>query len=213
MHLSEQQHFQGEGIASAHDRVSFKHPIEPADIEPDARPRSLFVDRVSAGTGSGEGPRYQLSAHQPAGAAARFEAPMKEGNVGKDISVNDNRLTVRYRFNGVLPCRFETQINLAMPSCDGFLGRYVFEGEIPGGFGAPLKIDAMTTLMLEDGVLGGTLELLSSQPVLLEARPHHTVSQSEDGFEKIMQAVTLILSWLVDAGDSEMTLALEVRRA
>jgi len=213
MHLGEQHHFHTEGIASAHDRVSFKHPIEPADIEPDTRPRSLFVDRVSAGTGPGEGPVYRLSDSQKPGPMARFEAPLKEGSVGKDIVINDNRLSVRYRFNGVLPCRFETQINLAMPSADGFLGRYVFEGGIPGGFGAPLKLDAMTTLQLEDGVLGGTLELLSSQPVLLEGRPHHTVSQSEEGFEKVMQAVTLTLSWLVDSGDSEMTLALEVRRA
>ncbi len=45
MHVGEHQHFQGEGIASAHDRVSFKHAIAPADIDPDTRPRGLFLDQ------------------------------------------------------------------------------------------------------------------------------------------------------------------------
>ena len=35
--------FAGEGIASAHDIVRFKHPIEPADLVPDSRSRGLFV--------------------------------------------------------------------------------------------------------------------------------------------------------------------------
>jgi 4-alpha-glucanotransferase/alpha-amylase len=39
------------------------------------------------------------------------------------------------------------------------------------------------------------------------------VSQSEDGFEKIMQALTLTLRWPVVAGVSSIVVALEVRRA
>ena len=46
----------------------------------------------------------------------------------------------------------------------------------------------------------------------LTGRPHHTVSQSEDGFEKIMQAVTLDLSWAVGDDTTELVVALEVRR-
>jgi len=70
----------------------------------------------------------------------------------------------------------------------------------------------MTTLTLEDGVLGGTVELLCGTPAQLFAQPHHTVSQSEDGFEKIMQAVTLTLRWPVAVGTSSIVVALEVRR-
>jgi hypothetical protein len=99
-----------------------------------------------------------------------------------------------------------------MPSADGFLGRYVHEGSIPGGFGQPLELPSMTTLALEDGVLGGTLQALCSPPARLSARPHHTVSQSEDGFEKIMQAVTLDLSWAVGEDTTELVVALEIRR-
>ena len=31
----------GEGIASAHDVIRFKHPVAPEDIVPDALPRAL----------------------------------------------------------------------------------------------------------------------------------------------------------------------------
>jgi 4-alpha-glucanotransferase/alpha-amylase len=131
----------------------------------------------------------------------------------KTLSLHDNRMTVRYALRAQAAGRFETELNLAMPSCDGVLGRYVFEGGIPGGFGQSLSLPSMTTLSLEDGVLGGMVELLCSPPAALDAGPHHTVSQSEDGFEKIMQAVTLRLAWQVEAGDSDITVALEIRRA
>jgi 4-alpha-glucanotransferase/alpha-amylase len=100
-----------------------------------------------------------------------------------------------------------------MPACDGFLGRYLYEGSIPGGFGQPLRLESASTLSLEDGVLGGVLELLTSAPATLVAQPHFTVSQSEDGFEKIMQAVTITLGWAVSAGETEFAVALEIRRA
>jgi alpha-amylase/alpha-mannosidase (GH57 family) len=208
MHLGEHRHFQGEGIASAHDRVSFKHVIEPDDIAPDPRPRSLFLDHWRQAE-SGAVPAY---AAKP-GARIEFEGSCAGLALAKRFGVEDNRVTVRYELKAQVAGRFETELNLAMPSCDGPQGRYVFEGAIPGGFGEPLNLATMTTLSLEDGVLGGTLEVLCSPPAALEARPHYTVSQSEDGFEKVMQAVTLRLSWPVPEGDSTITVALEVRRA
>jgi hypothetical protein len=208
MHVGEHQHFRGEGIASAHDRVSFKHAITPEDLVPDTRARSLFLDRWRLGE------HAQHLAYAPAaGPGIAFEGGCEGLAVAKTVSLSDNRVTVRYALRAQRGGRFETELNLAMPSCDGVLGRYVFEGGIPGGFGQPLSLPTMTTLSLEDGVLGGTLEVLCSPPAALEAGPHHTVSQSEDGFEKIMQAVTLRLTWLVDEGDSDITVALEVRRA
>jgi hypothetical protein len=215
MNLGTQAQAQHGGIASAHDRVNFKHAISSADIEPDAKPRALFLDTWSSLDGeSTQALRYALSEIQPtAGIAAEFKAGLLGDTFLKQISITDNRLTVRYRLRTNHDGRFDTQLNLAMPSCDGFLGRYLFEGSIPGGFGQALRLDSVTTLTLEDGVLGGTLELLSSTPAMLGAQPHFTVSQSEDGFEKVMQAVTLNLSWPVSAGDTEIAVALEVRRA
>jgi 4-alpha-glucanotransferase/alpha-amylase len=76
-----------------------------------------------------------------------------------------------------------------------------------------LELPGITTLCLEDSVLGGTAWLLCSAPVAVAAQPHHTVSQSEDGFEKIMQAVTLTLRWPLATGAQSIAIALEVRRA
>jgi hypothetical protein len=159
-------------------------------------------------------PRYMLSAAQPTtGIATQFQASLPTGLVTKHVSISDNRLTVTYRLHLTSDGRFDTQLNLAMPACDGFLGRYLFEGSIPGGFGQPLRLESASTLSLEDGVLGGAIELLTSAPATIVAQPHFTVSQSEEGFEKIMQAVSVTLSWPVSAGDTEFALALEVRRA
>jgi 4-alpha-glucanotransferase len=209
---AEHAHAQSGGIASAHDRVRLKQAIGPADVEADTRPRALFLDAWAADpAGPGEPPRYEPDM-SVAGIAAAYTARLPQGTMQKRISLADNRLTVSYRFGAAMTGRFETQLNLAMPSCDGFLGRYVHEGRIPGGFGEPIELEALTALALEDGVLGGSVQVLCSPPARLSARPHHTVSQSEDGFEKVMQAVTLDLSWAVGEDTSELIIALEVRR-
>ena len=208
MHVGEHQHFHHEGIASAHDRISFKHAIAPADVSPDPRPRSLFLDLWRRGDHAA----WPAYAGQP-GTGLEFSGSCDSLAVVKAVELSDNRVTVRYRLHAHMPGRFETELNLAMPSCDGVLGRYVFEGEIPGGFGQAVTLPSMTMLSLEDGVLGGTVAVLCSPPAALDAGPHHTVSQSEDGFEKIMQAVTLRLVWNVETGDSVVTVALEIRRA
>jgi hypothetical protein len=178
----------------------------------DNKPKSAaVVPEQHAPAGPGEPPRYELDAPEQ-GIAVYFRAHLPQGIMRKRISLADNRLTVRYRFVAALAGRFETQLNLALPSCDGFLGRYVHEGRIPGGFGEPIELEALTTLALEDGVLGGVVQVLCSPPARLSARPHHTVSQSEDGFEKVMQAVTLDLCWAVGEDTSELIVALEIRR-
>jgi hypothetical protein len=211
MQLGEGERAQDGGIASAHDRVSFKHEVRPQDLEPDVRPRALFLDRWVVGD-ERHCPAYAPASDQPQGPVAVFDGYCHRAEVRKRIAIADNRLTVRYEIDAQAEGRFETEINLAMPSCDGFLGRFVFEGAVPGGFGQPIELPGITALTLEDGVLGGTLELLCSAPAQLSAQPHHTVSQSEDGFEKIMQALTLALRWPVTAGQSSIVVALEVRR-
>ena len=68
----------------------------------------------------------------------------------------------------------------------------------------------MKELLLEDDVLGGAVKLTSSVPCRLNTWPHFSVSQSEAGFEKIMQAVTLELVWHADSLAKGVNLALEV---
>jgi len=172
----------GEGIASAHDRVNFRHPVSPEDLNPDAVGRVLFVDRQN-----GQLVRYG----RPSVHGAR--AGLSSTGIGKIISIDDNRLCVEYKLD-IAAAPLETEINLAMPSCDGFLGRYVVDGEVPGGFGQSFTWEGIKTLTLEDGVLRGRMVLTCNEPITVGAAPHKTVSQSEDGFEKIMQAVTLKVS-------------------
>ncbi len=210
MFQGEQAHAQGEGIASAHDRVRFKHPIGAQDLQPDARPRALFVDRWITDNGHlAIQPSYVLNLSEPEEVIA-FQADVPGGYVRKRYELSDGRLLVKYVARSTGPARLETQLNIAMPSCDGFLGRYVFEGQVPGGFGQVLDLDSMSAITLEDGVLGGSVEILCSRPAKLRAAPHHTVSQSEDGFEKIMQAVTLDLVWEMEAGESDLLIAVQV---
>ncbi len=235
------------GIASAHDRITFLHAIVPADAEPDHRPRGICIDHWVAADGT----RQALDNYRRDGAPGHFAAAGKGWHVEKRYALQGDTLEIAYRITGGaggtdLPAgQLETQLNLALPSCDGYGGRYVLaDGSIPCGFGQVLELAALTRITLEDAELGGpfdgqpgsppdarrgALHLAAVPPegfpetALAEsgvkhsppsdaklrgvspaptftARPHHTVSQSEAGFEKIMQAICLTLRWRIATG-------------
>ena len=176
------------GIASAHERVNFKHKINAADMEADDHVRGLFVDRLNG--------VFMNYRHEPSiVGGVHFQADTLCPSVSKSFELAGNRLHVSYRFTSEVEGVFSTEINLAMPSCDGWGGRYIYQGQIPGGFGQPFELAAMNEITLDDDVLAGSITLHVSSPVALAAQPHYSVSQSEGGFEKIMQAVTLKLEW------------------
>jgi len=184
----------GGGIASAHDRIAFKHFITPQDAIPDTRPRGIGVDQVLDAAGAVQ-PVANYTLVEATAAGARFTATVGDGQVEKRVSLQGAAASLHYALEGVSG-EWQVCINLAMPSCDGYAGRYVqADGQVPCGFGDPLLLDNLASLRLEDGVLGGGLQLSVSPPARLSARPHQTVSQSEAGFEKIMQAVEIILAW------------------
>ena len=189
------------GIASAHDRISYKHEITADDIIPDDHPRSLFIDRLDD----------MFITYRSIAAVLenmRFQSDNTEYPIHKQILLDHNRLQVAYHFAAKSAQTFSTEINLAMPSCDGMGGRYRHLGKICGGFGHSIELTGMNEITLEDDTLGGHIVLTTSHPVILHARPHFSVSQSESGFEKIMQATTLSLQWPVTA--AELTVALTV---
>lgn len=201
----------GEGIASAHDRVAFKDAIGAEDVLPDARPRRLFLDAWQRPDGETAWPQYVAGAVKAPLMSAAFTAPLEGGEVTKTYTLAGRALQVTYRLRNVPSGRFTVVLNLAMPSCDGYAGRYILaDGSIPCGFGQALDLAASQGLTLDDRVLGGGLRLAASRPVALSARPHYTVSQSEAGFEKIMQAACLTLSWPIDAVSQELTISLEI---
>jgi 4-alpha-glucanotransferase len=182
-----QSEHDGEGIASAHDRVRFRHPVTAEDLTPDAAPRALFVDHLVRGDAR-IAVHYTLAESTAHQAVWRSEAP----RLTKTVTVGGGGLGVHYAFDDD-GAEIETELNLAMPSCDGFLGRIVVDGEIAGGFGDLHRWPSLTRLRLEDGVLRGHVSLELDRAAAVTAAPHHTVSQSEDGFEKVMQAICVRL--------------------
>lgn len=211
IHLNDQKGagHDGSGIASAHDRVSFKHEIGPQDLTLDSRPRALFLDAFQPSGGA----LVELSDYQLGDGGERVAVfSTARCAMQKTIELSGKRIAVVYRFDAKSAGMFSTEINLAMPSCDGPAGKFVYRGEIPGGFGQPLEIDGLREILLEDDVLGGSLKLTASKPVRFSASPYFSVSQSEAGFEKIMQAVTLTLQWIVPQIKSEVRIELEIAK-
>ena len=196
-----------EGITSAHDRIAFKHPIDAQDAQPDVRPRGICIDTLVAADGS----RHAIDAYYEVAASAdglAFATEVGGGRIEKRLLLEGSSLSVHYRGTGLFGSRVEIQLNLAMPSCDGYSGRYILDdGSVPCGFGQELTIPDLREIILDDGELLGRLRLAADHPLRLHAAPYFTASQSEAGFEKIMQAACLTLSW--QPGSNAETLKLQ----
>ena len=198
-------HAHHEGVASAHDRVAFKHVIEAEDTEADTRARGMFEDCWYAADGS-----VRPIHHYRETAPLEFTADLGSGHIVKRYALADGRLTAHYQTLNV-GGRVEIRLNVAMPSCDGYGGRYILDnGDIPCGFGQVLELASARRLALDDGELHGAF-VVSTQPALaVTARPHLTVSQSEAGFEKVMQAAELVFAWQPAESQAELAICLEV---
>lgn len=214
IHRAQEIRHDASGIASPHDRVSFKHVIEPQDLVPDRHARGLFLDTWT----SSDGKVRELLDYELVQASAplhqlRSSCRLGKGHLDKVIGLEGTKLIVAYRHRQASsrPGRLATRLNLAMPSCDGSLGRYLLEdGSIPGGFGEALEFPDLRWLTLDDGVLGGRLTLSISRPAKVRCAPYHTVSLSEAGFEKIMQGVCMDLEWPLEDVSGEIVLSIEV---
>ncbi|HWT28601.1 MAG TPA: alpha-amylase/4-alpha-glucanotransferase domain-containing protein, partial [Methylophilaceae bacterium] len=77
-------------------------------------------------------------------------------------------------------------------------------------FGQTFKFGGLKSILLEDEVLGGAIQLSCSVPCAFSSQPHFSVSQSEAGFEKIMQAVTLELIWSGDMLSDRIEIKIEI---
>ena len=196
----------GEGIASAHDRVAFKHEISPSDLLADDLPCGLFIDSWVKGNEHLTVQNYTLVKSDPA--SMQFQAVIGDGAMTKTINLSGNRIEAQYAARQLTGGSVSVRLLLAMPCCDGYAGRYVgSDNNILGGFGMLLEMEA-ERLILDDGVLGGHLVLGASRVVAIHAAPYFTASQSEAGFEKIMQAVEITVRWPAD--DRPVSLWLEV---
>jgi hypothetical protein len=212
MHLDQDAQHAGEGIANPHERVSFKHHITPADLVLDEVQRMLFLDGLVHDEAVTPIRDYILRPADEKASHVTFSCELGNMLIDKRISISGKRLRVSYQFNGKMQGRFRTEINLAMPSCDGPAGRFVFNDQIPGGFGQSLQFENAKKLDLQDEVLGGGLSLHLNTPGLIQSQPHFSVSQSEAGFEKIMQAVTLTLTWPLSSRMKELIVDIDMRK-
>ena len=114
------------GIASAHDRVDFRHEIAAGDIVPDALPRVLFCDRFIAPDGKVHSlDDYVFDVADESAPAIVFRASIGGGTVHKHYRLTGARLTVTYAFEGLAGGTFATELNVSLPACDGFAGRYI----------------------------------------------------------------------------------------
>lgn len=196
-----------EGIASAHDRIAFKHEISSYDLLIDHHPHGLFIDSWLR-----EGERlsiqnYVLVKSNPV--SMQFHTEIEKGAITKTVTLIGNRIEAQYTAKQLKDGVISVRLLLAMPCCDGYAGRYIAaDKRILGGFGTTLEVEDTDRLILDDGVLGGHLILGASRSVAIHAAPYFTVSQSEAGFEKIMQAVEVTVQW--PAGDSPVDIWLEV---
>lgn len=210
VHANDNHGYSGEGIANPHERVSYKHEIIPEDLATDANGLTLFRDSWAARDGAASLPVIYDAPKAGKTATAGFAGSLGHGQIAKKITLQDSSLQVAYRFTKVHGGIFRVEINLAMPSCDGPAGRFRIGQDIPGGFAQPLRLASMKELTLEDEVLGGAVNLSCSVPCLLNAWPHFSVSQSEAGFEKIMQAVTLELTWHMNTIEKGVDIQMDI---
>jgi alpha-amylase len=198
-----------DGIASAHDRVAFRQPITPDDARPDTRRRSLLRDAFVRGPGAAPTPPQWRSVD-----ATGFEADVPGGRLSKRYEVDGDLLRARWRLEaapGATPeaARLLITLDVAMPSCDGFLGRVVQgAGAILGGFGTETRIDIADAVTLEDGVLGGRLSVFTNVGARWRLAPVHSVSQSEAGFEKIMQSLCIEIDVPIVAASTDCVVTL-----
>jgi hypothetical protein len=203
---------QGEGIASVHDRVSFKHDIAENELEPDPEPRNMFRDAWFDAAGQAliiSGYELVEAVAEDRRARLRFET---EGlAIDKQFRLGADNVSVQYKVTAAQDGRWVVRLDIAMPSCDGYAGRYIVGGTIPGGFGQPLDLDQAAEFTLDDRYMRGAVVIRCAPPARVTGRPYHTVSQSEEGFERIMQSATIELGWPVSGGTDVFEVELRVR--
>lgn len=201
------------GIISAHDRIVFKHEISAADLFADTKPRAALLDcwQPLAERHCAYVEKYSLTQASAAPRSLELSSPVASGRIVKRIRLEGRKIVVVWSLAGLPAGYFMTRLNLAMPSCDGFSGRYILEdGTIPHGFGEHFVLSNCRELTLDDRALGGGIVVRAAPAASICAAPYHTVSLSEAGFEKIMQAASPTVLWTVAAGPIEIRLELEL---
>lgn len=208
--------------ASIHDRVGFRTQIGEDELAVDADRRAMFVDhwtpaegaplRASYGMYESRGSRLVM-----AGLARPSAGPAGNFLVDKHVELDGDDLMVGYRLSSgdSGAGTWSVTLDIAMPSCDGPGGMYVVDGTAAAGFDTIVTCGGASVIELRDSELGGSLEIEASPRANIDAWPLYTASQSEGGFEKIMQTAVVRLAWPVEVpefGDVTLGLRLGVKK-
>ncbi|MDQ6961340.1 MAG: DUF1926 domain-containing protein [Mariprofundaceae bacterium] len=193
----------GDGLASIHDRVSFIHEISPEDLETDSHARGSATDLlvINGETQDCHGDYQQVAQTDD---AFTLQLDLDDLQLQKTFSLQDTILSVSYQLSAKadVELSFTSQWNLAMPSCDGPAGCY-HNTEALGGFGEVYELCDSASLKLTDDVLQANIRLNLSQAANIKLSPLRTVSRSEAGFEKIMQAAVIEPTWTLNLSKGE----------
>ena len=192
------------GIASAHDRVRVQaRDRSPPSSCPTPRARDAVPRHAGWTPTAACGGGYRATRRRRGGHHGRmFEALVGAARIGKRIVARrrDRRGAIARartaRAAGLRPrstsrCRAATASRAAISSA----------GRSPAASGSRSISSEPSEVVLDDRHMGGSVVLRLDPPARVTARPYHTVSQSEEGFERVMQSVTLDVEWTV-AGDA-----------
>jgi len=233
--LTRAQSDNGDGAVSIHDMVVAKEEGLEALARPDDHPRWAAFDRfLSKGTepSAMEDPVADLGDF--ADAAYEFDPERESGMVAVRLSrngmVHDEGLvlpvalekTIRLKTAGSLVVEhgvrseadlellFATEWNLAFLTGHGDYST-VTDGEAEHALAEPVVFSDTATVAFADRLRNSVLRFSMDPAGQVWIRPLETVSQSEGGFERVFQGVTVWFVWPVRArGGALQTYALEM---
>jgi len=187
--------------ASIHERVVFRTHIGEDELAVDGDPRAMCVDYWAHAEGAPVRAAYGACESRD---ARLVMFGLADGLVvDKHIELDDDDVIVGYDLSrpndstGPAEGTWTVSIDVAMPSCDGPGGAYVHDGVASGRLDSAFEVERANMIGLHDRELGGAIEIEASPAAQFDLRPLYTASQSEAGFEKIMQAAVVRVSWPV----------------
>lgn len=219
-HHKLEQHSKGagaqDGAKSIHDIVKVKEEGLERYLKYDAKRRASLIDHFFGNDFTLDA--FYSGAYEEKGSFAhqRYEKEISDGNValsrkaeafGKDVLVRKeirfdsaNVFRVDYQVKSLAgPFEsdgfFGVEFNLILPCCDGPVCKYAGKPSLEKdglGLGSTGEVEDLAELSLVDTYTGVKTTLKLDRPATLWRHPVHTVSLSEDGFEKIFQGSCLL---------------------
>jgi 4-alpha-glucanotransferase len=212
----------GAGAVSIHEAVRAKEKGLARLTRPDARPRRSAVDRFLAPSASGTGAwdgdapgeadtfagaRYRFDLRREDGAvgvvmAADGLAPGPGGSVPVSLEkavwlVPDETVRVKHTITPEIDADFVFASEWNLAFLTGHID-YVFLVDPDGrvrSVAAPLVLENRDSVRIVDRLASQVVTLAASPAATFRLCPLETVSQSEGGFERVFQGVTVHVCW------------------